>query len=127
MHFYSVRDVERVLRLSRSTVQSLIDGGFVKPTNVHRWVLFCLDFDTGKVLWQREAHKGKPPQPRHPRNSYASETPICDGELVYAYFANIGLFCYDMEGKPLWEKRWDSYPMRGGWGIRCQRWYGAPR
>ncbi len=31
MHSYSVRDVERVLRLSRSTVQGLIDGGFVKP------------------------------------------------------------------------------------------------
>jgi tetratricopeptide (TPR) repeat protein len=31
MHSYSVRDVERVLHLSRSTVQGLIDGGFVKP------------------------------------------------------------------------------------------------
>ena len=31
MHSYSVRDVERVLQLSRSTIQGLIDGGFVKP------------------------------------------------------------------------------------------------
>lgn len=31
MHSYSVRDVERVLRLSRSTVQGLIKVGFVKP------------------------------------------------------------------------------------------------
>ncbi|HZF26224.1 MAG TPA: tetratricopeptide repeat protein [Steroidobacteraceae bacterium] len=31
MHSYSVRDVERVLHLSRSTIQGLIDGGFVKP------------------------------------------------------------------------------------------------
>jgi tetratricopeptide (TPR) repeat protein len=31
MHTYSVRDVERVLRLSRSTVQGLIKVGFVKP------------------------------------------------------------------------------------------------
>jgi outer membrane protein assembly factor BamB len=92
-------------------------GGFVTPTDVHRWLTYCLDFDTGKILWQREAHKGVPPQPRHPRNSYASETPICDGERVYTYFANIGLFCYDLDGKPLWEKRWDSYPMRGGWGT----------
>jgi outer membrane protein assembly factor BamB len=92
-------------------------GGFVKPTEVHRWMTYCLDFDSGKIVWQREAHKGPPPQQRHPRNSYASETPICDGERVYAYFANIGLFCYDLEGKPLWEKRWESYPMRGGWGT----------
>jgi DNA-binding transcriptional MerR regulator len=32
MHSYSVRDVERVLRLSRSTVRSLINVGFVTPT-----------------------------------------------------------------------------------------------
>jgi tetratricopeptide (TPR) repeat protein len=31
MHSYSVRDVERVLRLSRSTIRGLISGGFVKP------------------------------------------------------------------------------------------------
>lgn len=31
MHTYGVRDVERVLRLSRSTVQGLVKVGFVKP------------------------------------------------------------------------------------------------
>jgi outer membrane protein assembly factor BamB len=92
-------------------------GGFVKPTDEHRWMTYCIDFETGKTLSQREAFKGPPPQQRHPRNSYASETPICEGERVYVYFANIGLFCYDMDGKPLWYNRWDSYPMRGGWGT----------
>jgi tetratricopeptide (TPR) repeat protein len=32
MQSYSVRDIERVLRLSRGTVRGLIDVGFVKPT-----------------------------------------------------------------------------------------------
>jgi hypothetical protein len=32
MHSYSVRDIERVLRLSRSTIRGLIDVGFVTPT-----------------------------------------------------------------------------------------------
>lgn len=32
MHSYSVRDVERLLRLSRSTVRGLINVGFVKPS-----------------------------------------------------------------------------------------------
>jgi outer membrane protein assembly factor BamB len=92
-------------------------GGFVKPTNEHRWMLFCVDFDSGKILWQREAYKGRPTQPRHPRNSYASETPITDGERVYAYFGDIGVFCYDMDGKPLWQKGLDGHPTRGGWGT----------
>jgi tetratricopeptide (TPR) repeat protein len=32
MQTYSVRDIERVLRLSRSTIRGLVDVGFVKPT-----------------------------------------------------------------------------------------------
>src|SRR6185312_3172758 len=32
MQTYSVRDIERVLRLSRSTIRGLIDVGFVTPT-----------------------------------------------------------------------------------------------
>jgi tetratricopeptide (TPR) repeat protein len=36
MHSFSVRDVERVLQLSRSTIQGLIDGGFVKPARGSR-------------------------------------------------------------------------------------------
>ena len=31
MPFYSVQDVERVLRLSRSTIRGLVDAGFVNP------------------------------------------------------------------------------------------------
>jgi len=91
-------------------------GGRVHPKDVHRWMTYCLDFDTGKIVWQREAHKGVPPEQRHPRNSYANATPITDGERVYAYFGNIGLFCYDMAGRKLWERRWGSFPIRGGWG-----------
>lgn len=91
-------------------------GGHVKPTDVHRWVTYCLDFDTGKIVWEREAHRGVAPEERHPKNSYANSTPICDGERLYSYIENIGLFCYDLDGKLLWERRWGSYPMRGGWG-----------
>jgi outer membrane protein assembly factor BamB len=80
-------------------------------------MVYCYDRVKGKKLWEREVHKGAPPQPRHPRNSYASETPITDGERVYAYFANIGLFVFDMDGKALWDRKWDSYRMRGGWGT----------
>jgi Tfp pilus assembly protein PilF len=36
MHTYSVRDVERVLRLSRSTVRGLINAGFVAPERGRR-------------------------------------------------------------------------------------------
>ncbi len=91
-------------------------GGRVKPTDVHRWMIYCLKFDNGEILWEREAFKGLPPEERHPKNSYANATPITDGNRLYAYIGNIGLFCYDMQGNKLWEKNWGSFPMRGGWG-----------
>jgi outer membrane protein assembly factor BamB len=92
-------------------------GGHVGAEDPHRWMLYCLDFETGKIVWEFEAHQGIPPQQRHPRNSFASETPVTDGERVYAYFANIGLFCCDLDGKKLWERRWESHPMRDGWNT----------
>ncbi len=91
-------------------------GGHIKLTDVHRWMTYCLDFDSGKILWEREAHQGVPPEERHPKNSFANPTPITDGERVYSLFDNIGLFCYSMDGEKLWEKRWGSFPIRGGWG-----------
>jgi outer membrane protein assembly factor BamB len=83
----------------------------------HRWLVHCLDAHTGKLLWTREAHKGKPPAARHIKNTYASETPVTDGQRIYAQFGNLGLFCYDKGGKLLWSRRWEPHPMRMGWGT----------
>lgn len=92
-------------------------GGNLTQKDVHRSMLYCLDWNTGKILWEREAAKGVPAMPRHPKNSFASETPITDGERVYAYFGNVGLFCYDLKGEKLWEQKWGGFRMRGGWGT----------
>ncbi|MCE9534024.1 MAG: PQQ-like beta-propeller repeat protein [Planctomycetes bacterium] len=92
-------------------------GGFIKPDDVQRYMLYCLDVESGKVLWEREAHKGVAPQPRHPKNSYASETPVTDGERVYAYFGNIGIFAYDLKGEKIWEQKLGNFKVRGGWGT----------
>ena len=85
--------------------------------SIHNWKVVCLNLDTGKVLWQKLARKGKPQGPIHLKNSYASETPITDGERVYAYFGNHGLYCYSIDGKQLWEKEWPAYKTRYGWGL----------
>ena len=86
------------------------------PQSTFHWVVLCLDLTTGKELWRRDAHAGIPANQLHVKNSYASETPVTDGERVYAYFGNVGLFCYDMEGKALWSTNWPTVKMRYGWG-----------
>ena len=74
------------------------------PEGLHRWLVYCLDLVSGKVLWKHEAHQGQPQVPRHPKSSYASETPVTDGQRVYALFGDVGLYCYDFEGRQLWSR-----------------------
>ena len=72
------------------------------PDTVHHWMVYCLSLDSGELLWKHEAHTGKPQIPRHPKNTYASETPTTDGKRVYVLFGDVGLYCYDFAGQQLW-------------------------
>jgi outer membrane protein assembly factor BamB len=72
-----------------------------------RYVVLALDAGSGKPLWEREAHKGLPSGGRHRKNTYASETPVTDGERLYVSFGqNIGLFAYTLDGELLWKQQW---------------------
>src|SRR5260370_40281163 len=79
-------------------------GGGRPPDVVYRWQVYCLDRATGKVLWKQIALEGKPRIPIQQSNTYASETPVTDGERVYAYFGMHGLYCYDFEGNLVWKQ-----------------------
>ena len=79
-------------------------------------MVLCYDLKSGRELWRQEAHRGTPPNQLHVKNTYASETPVTDGERVYAYFGNVGLFCYDLDGKRLWQTNWPPVKTRNGWG-----------
>lgn len=90
-----------------------------RPTTgeVQRWMVCCIDWATGKVLWERTSGQRAPRYGRHLKNSFASETPVTDGERIYAYFGSLGLFCYDFSGKELWSRSWGEFPMQANWGT----------
>jgi outer membrane protein assembly factor BamB len=92
-------------------------SGRVGKNSVYRWELHCLDLKTGKPIWKQTAFKGNPRVRTHPRNTYASETPVTDGKHVYVYFGMIGLYCYDMDGELIWQKDLGGYEMLGDWGT----------
>ncbi|MFC2116398.1 PQQ-binding-like beta-propeller repeat protein [Bacteroidota bacterium] len=83
----------------------------------YRWMVYCLDLNSGELLWEQVAHEGKPGIETHNDNTYASETPVTDGKRVYAYFGMTGLFCYDIEGNLIWEKNLGAFESQSGWGT----------
>jgi outer membrane protein assembly factor BamB len=87
------------------------------PKGEHRWMVYCVDLKKGKIVWEREAYRGVPTITRHLKNTFASETPVTDGERVYAYFGNLGLYCYDFKGALIWKQSFESRRTRFGWGT----------
>jgi outer membrane protein assembly factor BamB len=86
------------------------------PGHTHHWTVLSFDLESGRELWQHKAHSGIPANQVHLKNSYATETPVTDGERLYVYFGNVGMFCYNLEGEPLWSTHWDPVATRHGWG-----------
>ena len=56
------------------------------------------------------------------KNSYASETPCKDGERLYAYFGNVGMFAFTLDGTPVWQRRWERRKTRANWGSTASPW-----
>ena len=80
-------------------------GGDTSAQPEHRFEVICLDKKTGKVLWQRTATTAAPHEGfHHMYGSFASNSPVTDGKRVYASFGSRGVYCYDLDGKLIWEK-----------------------
>ena len=85
--------------------------------DTHHWMVFCFDWQSGRKIWERQVHEGSPDSSVHLKNTYASETPVTDGERLYAYFGNLGLYCLDLNGKEVWSQQWGHFKTRNGWGT----------
>ena len=80
-------------------------GGGAGAGQEHRFEVLAVDRKTGKILWQRTATTAVPHEGHHRiYGSFASNAPATDGQRVYAFFGSRGLYVYDLEGKPLWQK-----------------------
>jgi len=66
--------------------------------------LFCFSRSQGRLLWQRAAPAPQKIERIIRKNSYASSTPVTDGERVIAFFGNSGFVCYDMNGELQWKR-----------------------
>ncbi len=71
----------------------------------HSYTLKVLAYDTrdGKLLWERTAYEGVMWDDRHRKNTYASNTVVTDGKLLYAFFEAPGIYAYDFDGRQVWK------------------------
>lgn len=80
-------------------------GGGTASGIEHQFVVLCLDRKTGKTVWKKVAKTDKPHEGYHRMyGSFASNSPVTDGKYLYVSFGSYGTFCYDLNGKLIWEK-----------------------
>jgi outer membrane protein assembly factor BamB len=80
-------------------------GGGADAGLEHRFELLAVDRGTGRILWQRTATTATPHEGYHRvYGSFASNSPVTDGTRVIAFFGSRGLYAYDIDGAPLWQK-----------------------
>ena len=71
----------------------------------HRFDVLAVARDTGAIAWQRTVATTTPHEGYHRTyGSFASNSPVTDGERVYAFFGSRGLYAFDLQGTPLWQK-----------------------
>jgi outer membrane protein assembly factor BamB len=71
---------------------------------IHKFEVISVDRNTGKIQWERTVKEEIPLERTHTLGSWASNSPVTDGENIFAYFGSRGLFCLDFKGNVLWER-----------------------
>jgi outer membrane protein assembly factor BamB len=94
------------------------ENGRTRSSAEHRWMVYDVDFETGRIRWQQELVRAVPKVQRHIKNSFASETAVTDGERVYVYFGSIGLLAaFDFNGRRVWAKELGAFDGRQAFGT----------
>ena len=78
--------------------------GRSESADTYKFDLIALNRSNGDILWQKTLRETAPHEGTHQDASFASNSPVTDGEFVYAYFGSRGLYCVDMMGNVKWAK-----------------------
>src|SRR6266481_2366694 len=76
----------------------------VPVTHRHQFLALAINRRDGKTLWSKVLREEWPHEGGHQTGSLASNSPVTDGERLYAFFGSRGLYCLDLKGEVLWQK-----------------------
>lgn len=81
--------------------------------------LLAFDRSTGKELFRKPIHEGNF-SPMHEKNSQASSTPACDGQLIYLVFLNknaLHVTATTLDGMVVWQREAGAFRSEHGYGA----------
>jgi len=76
----------------------------VPVTHRYQFLALAVSRRQGRVLWSKVLREEWPHEGGHETGSLASNSPVTDGEQLYAFFGSRGLYCLDLKGEVLWQK-----------------------
>lgn len=83
---------------------------------IHQFIVISVDKNTGKINWQTIVKEELPAERTHDLGSWASNSPMTDGEYIYASFGSRGLFCLDMKGNIKWQRNFGQMEIVASFG-----------
>ncbi|MFC2125172.1 PQQ-binding-like beta-propeller repeat protein [Bacteroidota bacterium] len=75
-----------------------------KATGIQDFVVMAINREDGSLFWETVVCMEQPVDATHNLGTWASNSPVTDGEHLYAYFGSRGLYCLDFNGKVIWER-----------------------
>lgn len=77
----------------------------VPVTHRHQFVVMAVSRADGRIQWRKVMKEEFPHEGGHETGSLASNSPITDGQHLYAFFGSRGLYCLDFKGEIKWQKQ----------------------
>jgi outer membrane protein assembly factor BamB len=76
----------------------------VPVTHRHQFLVWAVRRSDGQVAWKKVVREVFPHEGGHETGSLASNSPVTDGERLYAFFGSRGLYCLNFKGEIEWQK-----------------------
>lgn len=83
---------------------------------VHQFKVISFDKNSGKINWETVVAKELPLERTHELGSWASNSPLTDGENIFAFFGTRGLYCLDMNGNIKWKRNFGQMDIVASFG-----------
>ncbi len=83
---------------------------------VHQFKVISFDKNSGKNNWETVVAKELPIERTHELGSWASNSPLTDGENIFAFFGSRGLYCLDLKGNVKWKRNFGQMDIVASFG-----------